>query len=72
MKELTTVNNLGPDFQFVVDSQDVQAVKEHFGPDSLAADYDSFFVKIENGDYVAVYGMSGIVPYLSKLVRLVS
>ena len=52
---------------FVSDSQDVDAVKDHIG---LADeyDYDSFFVVVANGDYTAVWGMVGIVPYLTKPV----
>jgi len=62
----TIVNNIPEDFTFVSDSQDVEPIKEHLG--EIANDYDAFFVKIQDGDYEAVYGMVGIVPYLSKLV----
>jgi hypothetical protein len=53
------------DLQFISDSQDVQSLKEHFGNHCLE-DFDSFFVKIEDGDYTEVYGINGIIPYLYK------
>lgn len=55
-----------PHLQFVNNSQDVAAIKEHIGKD--ADDYDSFFIAIKDGDYTEVWGMVGIVPRLSKLV----
>ena len=60
------VANLGQHLTLVSDSQDVQAIREHLGED--AGNYDAFFVDVQNGDYVEVWGMVGIVPYLSKLV----
>jgi len=62
------------DLQFVSDSQDVAAIKEYLqGFKAMhellnisLEDYDSFFVKIEDGDYTEIYGMAGIVPYLYK------
>jgi hypothetical protein len=62
----TIVNALSPALQFVSDSQDTEAIREHIG--DCAAGYDSFFVAISDGDYAEVWGMCGIVPYLSKLV----
>jgi hypothetical protein len=67
-RQITIVNALSEDLQFISDSQDVTAVKEHIGG-KLVRDYDSFFVKIGDGDYAEVWGMSGIVPHLSRLVR---
>lgn len=49
---------------FVSDSQDVQAVKENVG--EIATGFDSFFVKVGNGDYDEVWGIEGIVPYTYK------
>jgi hypothetical protein len=38
----------------------------------LAGITDSYFVAVKDGDYAEIWGMAGIVPYLSKLVtRLV-
>jgi hypothetical protein len=59
------------DLMFVSDSQDVTAIKESlFGSVSNpeVVDFDSFFVKVGEGDYQEVYGMSGTVPYLGKFV----
>ncbi len=57
------------DLQFISDSQDVEAIKDfiswRYGD---LADYDSFFVKVEDGDYIEIYGMTGIIPYLEKEV----
>lgn len=54
----------GPEWQFLSDSQDVQAVKDHC--DKIAAEFDAFFVKVEDGDYSEVWGIEGIIPYLYK------
>jgi hypothetical protein len=64
--DMRTVACLTGEFQLVSDSQDVVPIKEHIG--EAANGYNAFFVRIENGDYVEVWGMCGIVPYLSKLI----
>lgn len=57
---------------FVLDLQDVNAVRGHFGRDWEGNAYDSYFVACDEGEYSEVWGMCGTVPYLSKLVsRLV-
>lgn len=65
-----SVNMVPDEAEFVSDSQEADAIKESLGPDAQV--YDSFFVIVGDGDYEAVWGMVGIVPYNSKLVtRLV-
>lgn len=54
------------DLQFIDLSQDIKIIKEYIGQE--ARDYDSFFIKIENGDYTEVYGMEGIIPYMNKFL----
>jgi len=49
---------------FVSDSQDINPIKEVFG--SPASEFDSFFVRAENGEYTEVYGMEGLVPTLDR------
>ena len=61
-----TVSELPAALQFVSDSQDVDAVKEHIG--QAAQEFDSFFVNVQDGDYSEVWGMCGIVPLNSKMV----
>ena len=51
-------------FNFVSDSQDVKPIKEYLG--EIANEFDSFFVKIEDGDYAEVWGIHGIIPYTNK------
>lgn len=53
-------------FQLVDNSQDVKAIKEYFGNSKKLADFDGFFVKVDNGDYSEVYGFEGFVPYTYK------
>jgi hypothetical protein len=67
--ETTTVAELNnrDDLILASDSQDVQYVKEYLG--EIAQDYDSFFLKVEDGDYAEVWGMEGIIPYLYKTVH---
>lgn len=50
------------DLQLLTDSQDTEELREQF------PEYNSFFVKIVDGDYQEVWGFVGTVPYLSKLV----
>ena len=64
--KMRVVANLGQHLNFISDSQDVQAIREYLGED--AGNYDAFFVDVQNGEYVEVWGMVGIVPYNSKLV----
>ena len=61
-----TVKDLAPDLMFVSDSQDVGPINEMFG----YPEFDSYFVRVEDGDYTEVYGMYGIVPHLSKEVEV--
>jgi hypothetical protein len=66
------VANLPVDLQLVSDSQDTASIRFDFGPEWEGFDYDSYFVRIADGEYKEIWGMSGIVPYNSKLVtRLV-
>jgi hypothetical protein len=54
------------DLQFISDSQDVNDIKYMLGLKPELSEYDSFFVKVENGDYSEIYGMTGIIPYLYR------
>jgi hypothetical protein len=62
---MSAVGALPMELQFISDSQDVTAVKERIG--EPAQGYDAFFVAIQDGDYVEVWGICGIVPYVTKL-----
>lgn len=62
---MSAVAALPSGLQFVSDSQDVQAIREHIG--EAATGYDAFFVSVGDGDYNEVWGICGIVPYKSKL-----
>jgi len=53
------------------DSQDTAAIRFDFGPNWIGFEYDSYFVRVEDGEYKEVWAMSGIVPYKSKLVARV-
>lgn len=64
--KMRMVANLGQHLQFISDSQDVHAIREHLGED--AGNYDAFFVDVRDGEYVELWGMVGSVPYNSKLV----
>jgi len=52
------------DLSFVSDSQDVDAVRDHFGLDWAGREYDAYFVACSEGEYTEVWGMCGTVPYL--------
>jgi hypothetical protein len=70
MQQTTIVANIPVEAEFISDSQEVWQVRQYLG--IRAAGYNSFFVIAKDGDYTAIWGMSGIIPYQSKLVaRLV-
>ena len=54
-------------FTFVSDSQDVAEIRDELG--FASEEYDSFFVRSEDGEYIEVYGMRGTVPKLDKAVH---
>jgi hypothetical protein len=67
-KREKTVNDLEDEGLILLqDSQDIQAIKEHFGNPEWF-DYGCVFVKVEDGDYSEVYGCESSVPYLSEWV----
>jgi len=70
-----TINSINDreDLQLYTDSQDTEFIKEYLtGTDrrkKIRKDidqFDSFFVKVVNGDYSEVYGFFGIVAILGK------
>jgi hypothetical protein len=72
--DVSTVASLNnrSDLTFVSDSQDCASIRFDFGPAWIGFEYDSYFVRAEDGEYKEIWGMSGIVPYNTKLVtRLV-
>lgn len=54
------------DLQFISDSQETEVIKSRLG--RKAKEFDSFFVRVEDGEYAEVYGMMGTVPYLNRQV----
>ena len=52
------------DLVFVENNQDINFIKDYLG--EKASEFDTFFVKIDEGDYIEVYGVFGNVPYLEK------
>ena len=56
------------DLQFVSDSQDCSEIRFDFGPAWDGFGYDSYFVRVDDGEYKEIWGMCGIIPYKSKLV----
>lgn len=62
---MTAVAALPKHLEFVSDSQDVTAIKQHIG--QSADGYDAFFISVADGDYTEVWGIVGIVPYNTKL-----
>lgn len=64
------VESISSEYIFISDSQDVKALKESITSEEelILMDCDSFFVKVNDGNYESIYGMLGIVPYLDKKV----
>lgn len=67
-KEAGTIKEIQErkDLTLVTDSQDVEEIKEYFGKRPAVKEFDGFFVKIDKGDFVEVYGFHGIVPNVEK------
>ena len=64
-QKVKDINNRS-DLIFVVDSQDVAII--HNGYHGTAK-YNSFFVKIDNGEYLELYGLTNTVPYLDQPIH---
>lgn len=71
-QDVLRVDELRPELQFVSDSQDTASIRFDFGPAWDGFEYDSYFVRVEDGEYQEIWGMYGIVPLNGKQVtRLV-
>lgn len=62
------VSDLTGDYIFVVDSQDVKALRERLAKSEQA--FNSYFAEVGDGEYKTVYGMRGIVPLLDNRLTL--
>jgi hypothetical protein len=62
-KRIRTVADVPGYFSFTNLDTDVKAINEIYG-----TDYDSFFVDVGEGEYLAVYGLHGIIPDNDKPV----
>jgi hypothetical protein len=65
MADIEYVKDIPDNFQFLSDSQDVEQIKSDIPG---ADEFDSFFVSIQDGDYLDIYGIKGIIPYNNKPV----
>ncbi len=61
-------NTFGEDFHLISDSQDVAEIKKYLGRSPLRDNFESFFVKVNDGDYQEIWGMFGVIPYIGKKV----
>lgn len=59
------IKDIQSDYILINLSQDVQFIKDYFSS-MVVNKFDSFFVKIENGDYTDIIGFYGSVPYIDK------
>jgi hypothetical protein len=66
-KRAMQVADIPDHFILVTDSQDIEAIKDHFGrPEWM--DYGCYFVEICDGSYGTIYGCESSVPYLTEWV----
>lgn len=65
-KTITVKDLQDKDLTFLSDSQDVDYLNDYLNlvPD----EFNAFFVKVQDCEFVEVYGMEGIVPGLHKQV----
>lgn len=61
--------NEKPEYLLITDSQDVKAVFDHIGDTNLYEEYQGLFVKLGDGEYLEIWGFSGQVPLLHKLIE---
>lgn len=59
--------NARNDLQLLTDSQDVKAILGDLG--QSYDDYQGLFIKVENCEYIEIWGFSGTVPYLHNHVE---
>ena len=60
------VRDVPKDFAFVVVDVEVESIKALLG--EVAKEFDSFYIKTENGKIIEAYGMHGIIPHDDKPV----
>ena len=63
----STVAALADDLVFLSDSQDVYHLTEYFGG-RVQHRFNAYFVRAVDGEYVEVWGMFGIIPFLARPV----
>ena len=68
--DIKTIEELSDDLEFINDSQDVAEVLERLqhAPKNILEFLmlDSFFVRVADGEYIEIWGIQGIIPYLHK------
>lgn len=57
----------GRGLTLVTDSQDTNHIREYFNS-AEGSEFDSYFVRVEDGDYVEIWGFFGIIPDNNKTV----
>jgi hypothetical protein len=59
------------DIVMVQDSQDRLAILEHIGLPHLFSKYPTLFAQVGEGEYLKVWGLDKVVPYLDYEVDLI-
>lgn len=57
------VKHFGDDYILVQDSQEIKAILDYIGVKKISPRPRSLFVKIDNGDYVEVWGLNHYIPW---------
>ena len=57
------VKHFGDDYILVQDSQEVKAILDYIGVKKISPRPCTLFVKIDNGDYVEVWGLNHFIPW---------
>lgn len=61
------VSQFSDRFVLIADGQGAENLLKSFGYDERFVDFDSFFVRVTDGEYAEVWGMPGIIPTLDKV-----
>ena len=59
------------DLTLVDIDHDVDSIKEYFGNNEDINEFDGFFVKVDEGDYLEIYGFYGNIAYLDKDIYII-
>lgn len=65
---IALVSQLSPALAFISDSSEVLSITNYLGGKLVKHRFDSYHVRAVDGEFVEVWGMFGIIPWLDRTV----